>query len=187
MKPTNSPTQGQPNPIKIMLKVALEPLFPTVNILRGLGFYIGNRLQTTRNLTQPKFSAKTLIHIVVRFPPATCQAGYGGGVRPQQILGSFFSSPLAPVPHRSETSPSFVRVLDKLQVILGEGLLPSLARHDRSWEKHKTGGGRPVNKSSTFFRRISGTKYQGMLEKTHMLTKGDASVACNFAFHAKHW
>ena len=167
MKPTNSPTQGQPNPIKIMLKVALEPLFPTVNILRGLGFYIGNRLQTTRNLTQPKFSAKTLIHIVVRFPPATCQAGYGGGVRPQQILGSFFSSPLAPVPHRSETSPSFVRVLDKLQVILGEGLLPSLARHDRSWEKHKTGGGRPVNKSSTFFRRISGTKYQGMLEKTH--------------------
>ena len=29
MKPTNSPTQGQPNPRKIRLKVAFGPLFPT--------------------------------------------------------------------------------------------------------------------------------------------------------------
>ena len=31
MKPTNSPTQGQPNPIIMRSKVALRPLFPTSN------------------------------------------------------------------------------------------------------------------------------------------------------------
>ena len=31
MKPTNSPTQGKPNPRKIRLKVAFGPLFPTAN------------------------------------------------------------------------------------------------------------------------------------------------------------
>ena len=47
MKPTNSPTQGQPNPTKNRLKVAIGPLFPTANIF-FVGwdwFYIGNRLQ----------------------------------------------------------------------------------------------------------------------------------------------
>ena len=40
MKPTNSPTQGQPNPRKISLKVAFGPLRPTANIFTwvGIGF-----------------------------------------------------------------------------------------------------------------------------------------------------
>ena len=40
MKPTNSPTQGQPNPRKIRFKVALGPLFPTANDFSwaGIGF-----------------------------------------------------------------------------------------------------------------------------------------------------
>ena len=37
MKPTNSPTQGQPNPRKIRLKVALGPLFPTANYISWVG------------------------------------------------------------------------------------------------------------------------------------------------------
>ena len=47
MKPTNSPTQGQPNLRKNRLKVAIGSLFSTANILSwvGIGFY---RKQTTR-------------------------------------------------------------------------------------------------------------------------------------------
>ena len=44
-------TQGQPNPPKIMLKVAFGPLFPTKKkLFRGLGLvlYTGNRLQETQ-------------------------------------------------------------------------------------------------------------------------------------------
>ena len=53
MKPTNSPTQGQPNPRKIGLKVAFGPLFfPQQIVLRGLGIVL-YRKQTTRNPTQP--------------------------------------------------------------------------------------------------------------------------------------
>ena len=37
MKPTNSPTQGQPNPRKIRLKVAFGPLFPTANNFSWVG------------------------------------------------------------------------------------------------------------------------------------------------------
>ena len=41
IKPTNSPTQGQPNPRKIRLIVAFGPLFPTANIFfRGLGLVL---------------------------------------------------------------------------------------------------------------------------------------------------
>ena len=52
MKPTNSPTQVQPNPRKNRLKVAFGPLLSTANIfsLVGIGLY---RKQTTRNPTQP--------------------------------------------------------------------------------------------------------------------------------------
>ena len=57
MKPSNSPTQGQPNPRKIRLKVASGPLFPTANIFRGLGLVL-YRKQTTINPTQPN-SAQT--------------------------------------------------------------------------------------------------------------------------------
>ena len=49
MKPTNSPTQGQPNPTKIRLKVAFGPLFPTEMTFRGLGLVL-YRKQTSRNL-----------------------------------------------------------------------------------------------------------------------------------------
>ena len=40
MEPTNSPTQGQPNPTTIRLKVAIGPLFPTANDFSwiGIGF-----------------------------------------------------------------------------------------------------------------------------------------------------
>ena len=37
MKPTNSPTQGQPNPRKSRLKVAIGPLFPTANNFSWVG------------------------------------------------------------------------------------------------------------------------------------------------------
>ena len=49
MKPTNFPTQGQPNPRKKWLKVAFGPLFPITNIF-FVGwdwFYVGNRLRET--------------------------------------------------------------------------------------------------------------------------------------------
>ena len=53
MKPTNSPTQGQPNPKKIRLKVAFGPLFPTAKyFFGGLGLVL-YRKQTARNQTQP--------------------------------------------------------------------------------------------------------------------------------------
>ena len=38
MKPTNSPTQGQPDPTKNRLKAAFGPLFPTANIFSWVGF-----------------------------------------------------------------------------------------------------------------------------------------------------
>ena len=37
MKPTNFPTQSQPNPRKIRLKVAYAPLFPTSNNFSWVG------------------------------------------------------------------------------------------------------------------------------------------------------
>ena len=53
MKPTNSPTQGQPNPRKIgVLKVAFGPLFPTeIFFFRGLGLILYRKkvLQTQPN------------------------------------------------------------------------------------------------------------------------------------------
>ena len=54
MKPTNSPTQGQPNPEKNhnRLKVAFGRLFVTAFLFRGLGLIL-YRKQTTRNPTQP--------------------------------------------------------------------------------------------------------------------------------------
>ena len=52
MKPTNSLTQGQPNPRKIRLKAEFGPRFPTANNIRGLGLVL-YRKQTTRNLIQP--------------------------------------------------------------------------------------------------------------------------------------
>ena len=52
MKPTNSPTQGQPNPRKNRLKVAFgATFFPQQIIFRGLGLVLC-RKQTARNLTQ---------------------------------------------------------------------------------------------------------------------------------------
>ena len=50
MKPTNCPTQGQPNPRKNWLKVAIGPLFPTANNFSWVGicFYVGNRLRDTQ-------------------------------------------------------------------------------------------------------------------------------------------
>ena len=51
MKPSNSPTQGQPNPRKIRLEAAFGPLFPETNTWYFLvgwdWFYVGNRLQET--------------------------------------------------------------------------------------------------------------------------------------------
>ena len=50
MKPTNSPTQGQPNPRKNRLKVAFGTLFPTANNFScvRIDFCIGNRLRETQ-------------------------------------------------------------------------------------------------------------------------------------------
>ena len=46
MKPSNSPTQGQPNPTKIRLKVTFGPLFPTANNCSwvGIGFVIKRKI-----------------------------------------------------------------------------------------------------------------------------------------------
>ena len=54
MKPINSPTQGQPNPRKITLKVAVGPLFFTHSnqFFSGLGLVL-DRKQASRNPTQP--------------------------------------------------------------------------------------------------------------------------------------
>ena len=67
-------------------------------------------------------------------------------MRPQQILGSFFSLPLAPVPHRSEPPPSFMRVLHDIQVFFGEGLLLSFhsatrAEPGETQDRGRGGGG----------------------------------------------
>ena len=40
MKPSNSPTQGQPNPTRIRLKVVFGPLFPTANVFLWVGIGI---------------------------------------------------------------------------------------------------------------------------------------------------
>ena len=67
MKPTDSPTQGQPNPTKIRLKVAFGPLFffsPHRQYffvrLGWDGIDVYNRKRTARNPTQPNLSANTL-------------------------------------------------------------------------------------------------------------------------------
>ena len=54
MKPTNSPTQGEPNPRNVRLKVVFGPLFPTANIFSwvGIGFKWEKDCQ---NLTQPNY------------------------------------------------------------------------------------------------------------------------------------
>ena len=61
MKPSNSPTQGQPNPRKSRLKVAFGTLSRRQIVFRGLGLVLC-RKQTTRNLTQPKFSGNSVIN-----------------------------------------------------------------------------------------------------------------------------
>ena len=60
MKPTNSSTQGQPNPRKIRLKVACGPLFPTANIISWVGIGL-DREQTYKKINPTKFSANTIV------------------------------------------------------------------------------------------------------------------------------
>ena len=63
MKPTNSPTQGQPNPRKNRLRVAFRPFFPTTSNFLGVG--IGFIQETDYNKPNPtKLSANTLIMII---------------------------------------------------------------------------------------------------------------------------
>ena len=58
MKPTNSPTQGQPNRRKIRLKVAFGPLFPTLNNFSWVG--IDFTKETERKKPNPtKYFANT--------------------------------------------------------------------------------------------------------------------------------
>ena len=64
MKPTNFPTQGQPNPRKIRLKVAFRPLFPTANTFSWVGIcFIWETDCKKPNPT--KFSANTPIILIV--------------------------------------------------------------------------------------------------------------------------
>ena len=59
MKPSNSPTQGQPNPRKIRSKVTFGPLFPTANYFSGVE--IGFTLETDYKKPNPtKFSANRM-------------------------------------------------------------------------------------------------------------------------------
>ena len=62
MKPTNSQTQGQPNPRKNRLKVAFGPLFPTASIFS----WVGNCFMWETDCKKPnqtKFSAYTLVYV----------------------------------------------------------------------------------------------------------------------------
>ena len=54
MQPTNSPTQGQPNPGKFGLKWHLIHFFPQQLFFRGLGLVLYGK-QTTRNPTHPDY------------------------------------------------------------------------------------------------------------------------------------
>ena len=64
MKPTNSPTQGEPNPRKIMFNVVFGPLFHSKLFSVGWDwFYIGNRLHEPN---PTKFSANTLLVAIER-------------------------------------------------------------------------------------------------------------------------
>ena len=59
-KPTNSPTQGEPNPREIRLKATFwAAFFPLQITFRGLGLILC-RKQNTRNPTQPKLFANNL-------------------------------------------------------------------------------------------------------------------------------
>ena len=60
VKPTNSPTHGQPNPRTIRFNVAFGPLVPTANIFAWVGIYF---IQETdyKKLNPNKFSASTLL------------------------------------------------------------------------------------------------------------------------------
>ena len=61
MKPTNSPTKGQPNPRKNGLKVGFGPLlYHNKLFFRGLGLIL-YRKQTTRNPTQPNSPQATYV------------------------------------------------------------------------------------------------------------------------------
>ena len=63
MKPTNSPTQGQPHPRKIRLKVAFGPLFSHSKQFFVVLRLVLYRKQTTRHLTQPSNPQNTLYGI----------------------------------------------------------------------------------------------------------------------------
>ena len=64
MKPTNSLTQGQPNPRKNRLKVAFGPrFFPQQIVFRGLGLVLCGK-QTTRKPNPTRFSANALYWLV---------------------------------------------------------------------------------------------------------------------------
>ena len=54
MKPTNSPTLGQPNPRKISFKVTFGPFFAQKIFFRGLGLFF-HRKKTTRHPNQPNY------------------------------------------------------------------------------------------------------------------------------------
>ena len=66
MKPTNSPTDGQPNPRKKKgLKVAFGPLFPTANIFSWVG--LGFMWETDYKKPDPTtFSANTVAVMAAR-------------------------------------------------------------------------------------------------------------------------
>ena len=68
MKPTNSPTQGQPNPRKNRFKVAIGPLFPIANNFSWVG--IGFIKETDNKKPNPtKFSANTQMICCARAVP----------------------------------------------------------------------------------------------------------------------
>ena len=53
-KPTNSPTQGQPEPRENQVKRGVWAVFfPTANMFSWVGIGFLHRKQTTRSLTQP--------------------------------------------------------------------------------------------------------------------------------------
>ena len=64
-KPTNSPTQGQPNPRKNRLKVAIGPLFPTANDFSWVEIEFISETDYKKP-SPPTFSAYTLLSNTVK-------------------------------------------------------------------------------------------------------------------------
>ena len=88
MKPSNSPTQGQPQPKKkIRLKSGLwATFFPTANNFSWVGIVFFCRKQTARNVTQPNSPQSPLC--LSSWTPRS--DAFGASIAPSEVRGLRF-------------------------------------------------------------------------------------------------